>query len=201
MILVLCTAAFRADAAFYLRPEVQFGSMPGYNSSIGVGGALAWGGAFGLEQRFEVGVEFSRIRYEGGKFDHRDLDGGVLVTRKISSTCTVTPIQAAFRYIFVTDNKKVRPYLGISLGHSVVDFDLPHKNIFGDSGDCWSGSLGGGLSYQLGRRTSVNFGYRYFFSDAYGSRASNSYPVVTNFRPNAHVFSLAITHLLGRLRK
>ena len=201
MALFICIGALQASAAFYLRPEVQFGSLPGYNADIGVGGALAWGGAFGREQRFEVGIEFSRIRYEGGEFDYRDLEGIGLVTKKISSTCTVTPIQATFRYIFVTDNTKVRPYLGFSLGHSVVDFDLPHKNFFGDSGDCWSGSLGGGVSYQLGRRTSVNFGYRYFFSDAYGELSSNSYSVITNFRPNAHVFSLAITHLLGRMRK
>jgi len=104
----------------------------------------------------------------------------------------VMPIQAVFRYIFVTDNKKVRPYLGISLGHCPVDFDLPYKTILGNSGDLWIGSLGGGVSYQVDRWASVNFGYRYYLSDALGDRHSNSYPEITNFRYNAHIFSLSI---------
>lgn len=202
LVLFFCGCAGQANAAFYLRPELQIASMPGYGSDVGVGGALAWGGSFGREQRFEVGAEFSKIRYSGGSFDYRDMDGtGHLVTKKISSTCTITPIQAAFRYIFVTENKMVRPYLGISLGHSLVDFDGTNQNFVGHSGDCWIGSLSGGVSYQLDRRTSANLGYRYFFSDELGGGASNTYPKVAHFRYNAHVFSLAITHVFGGMRK
>lgn len=196
MALLFCSCVGQANAAFYLRPEVQFGFLSDGHSDtdMGVGGALSWGGAFGQDQRYEVGAEFSQISYKGD-FDYRYYNGVGTANparKKVSDKFSLTPIQAVFRYNFLTGNNKFRPYLGLSVGYSWVGFDRDTGSWKLDS--CLIGSCGGGMSYVLGRRTSVNFGYRYYFSNMI---AVGGYEL----RYNAHMFTIAVNQLLGRLRK
>jgi hypothetical protein len=207
MVLVFCATNFTADAAFYLRPEVQFSSLATSShadSDVAVGGGLAWGGVFGRDQRFDVGVEITRTRYKGD-FDFPFFNTpGVVERRRVPTSCEVTPVQATFRYSFTTKNEKIRPYLCMAFGWSWVDISSPTPSpgyaggSSGGSGSCWTGSLGGGASYQLGRLTSIEFGYRYVFSDSITTFHLWSPSYGCNFRYDAHVFTLALTQRFGR---
>jgi opacity protein-like surface antigen len=196
--LLFCGCVVQVNAAFYLRPEVQFGILADGHSDtdMGVGGALSFGAAFGRKQRFELGGEFSRIKYKGefDFFSYRGVGMSNPEWKKVSNTCTVTPIQSVFRYTFITESEKLRPYLCLSLGYSWVRFD-GMGFVALNSVRCFTGGLGGGVSYRLGRRTAVNLGYRYFYSEPLGNKA---YYTVRN---NAHVFSISVNQLFGYLRK
>jgi hypothetical protein len=207
MLFVFCGVVYKVDAAFYVRPEVQFSSLATSShadSDIAVGGGLAWGGVFGRDQRFDVGVAITRTRYKGDfDFPNNSAPRAAGWT-KVHSTSEVTPIQATFRYSFSTKNEKLRPYIGVAFGYSWVDIPNPAPSpgySGGDtesSGSCWTGSLGGGVSYRLGRLTSVEFGYRYVFSDSMTPAGFWSPNFSYNFRYNAHVFTLALTQRFGR---
>jgi len=203
-ILIICalallfgSCAIPANAIFYPRPGLQFGSLADAHSdtNITIGGAAGLGAMFGREQRFDVGAEISHFRYNG-KFQYRYLDeGGNLAWKKVSDTATVTPVQAVFRYAFITENKNIRPYLGLSLGFSDLKFNggpTPPIHIY------LTGSFGGGISYQLDRQTSVMLGYRYFFSEGTESSNPRAYGYY-RFQYNAHVLSISLNLLLGRL--
>lgn len=206
MVFAFCATTFTADAAFYLRPEVQFSSLATSShadADMAVGGGLAWGGVFGRDQRFDVGVEITRTRYKGD-FDFRNYNAPGVQWTKVPATCEVTPVQATFRYSFTTKNEKIRPYLGMAFGWSWVDIHNSTSSpgyaggSSGGSGSCWTGSLGGGVSYQLGRLTSIELGYRYVFSDSISAFDFWNPHFGCNFRYDAHVFTLALTQRFGR---
>lgn len=205
MVLVFCTAAFQADAAFYLRPELQISSLATSShadSDIAIGGGLAWGAVFGRDKRFDVGAEFSQVRYKAD-FDclvYFGSGAGDTVRKKVPVISTVETRLATFRYSFGSKNEKVRPFLALALGHSTVSIPQPieayRPNSAGgslvSSGYCWTAALSGGVSYQLFRLTSVEMGYRYIFSDSV-SLSSYTY----KFRNNAHVITIAVAQRFG----
>ena len=202
--LVFCVCALQAKADFYLRPSVQFSSLVNSHADtdIGTGVGLALGSAIGAQQNYEVGAECNVTRYKGDFDQLTSLVGSSqLGWKKVPAKCKITNFMGDFRYSFGSKFDKIRPYLGVGAGFSMVDIDpaISNSGTHGSTGTqatCWTGSVGGGLSYRLGRLTCLEFGYRFVFSDnvSYGVMSSFGY----NFRYNAHVLAVTIDQRFGR---
>jgi hypothetical protein len=193
--LVFCLCALQANADFYLRPSVQISSLVDSHAETdpGLGVGLALGSALGQQHNYEVGAECNLVRYEGD-FDKSTRLAGSNWT-KVPSECAVANIMGTFRYSFGSKFDNLRPYLGMGAGFSWLDISNSSTEG-GRQATCWTGSVGGGLSYRLGRLTCVEFGYRFVFSDtvSYGIASNFSY----NFRYNAHVLAITIDQRFGR---
>lgn len=198
---IFCTAAFQAAAAFYLRPAVQVSSLTdsSVDADIGIGGGLALGAAMGRQQSFDVGAEITATRYKGDFNEPTAMVGPNPVGwTKVPATIRVDSCLATFRYSFTTKNERVRPFLGAAVGFSLVDISKPS---IGAQGTCWTASLGGGVSYRLSRLTCIDFGYRYVFSDSVADVILEGSYHNNKFRPNAHVFTVALDQRFGRARR
>jgi opacity protein-like surface antigen len=193
IVLALAASGNCARAGFYLRPLIQFGQLSGEyaDTSPAVGGGLALGAAFGGHHGFEVGAEVTTIRY-GGFYNEPTayqswpvpLSLTPIAWKRVPATYDVTPILATFRYSFVTQNEKLRPFLGVAAGLNLVKISTPNLS---DDGFSFTAGLGGGVSYRLGRGTMVEISYRYVTSDDAGDFAGTYH-----FEYIAHTVAIAL---------
>lgn len=187
-------AAFRSEAAFYVRPALQFSSLTDSHTDadIGIGGGIAVGAAMGRQQNFDVGAEYTSTRYKG-TFESQTYNYPSGWARQVAPVrCTTDTILGTFRYVFGAKDKNFRPFLGLAGGFSSVHITAPSANAQASTGTCWTAAVGGGVTYRVGRLTCIDFGYRYIFSDAivpFGILYPNfSY----KFRYNAHAITIAL---------
>ena len=80
----------------------------------------------------------------------------------------------------------MRPYVGAVLGMTNVTLNEHGTET---NGDAFTGGIGAGVSYRIGRTTCLNAGYQYLHSGV-----TSRVFALTNieFHYNAHVFTLAI---------
>jgi len=200
--LFFCGGANQANAAFYLRPVVQVSALANNthaDADLGLGGGLAWGGVFGRNQRFDTGCEITSTRFKGDfsvptAWAWDGPSQKEVAWKKIPATCQASSALATFRYSFTTKNEKIRPFFGMAAGFTHLRISSPVRGV--DHGGCWTVGIGGGVSYQLGRLTSVDLGYRYVFSNLSGGDFLQAYGY--NFRYNANFLTLALTQRFGR---
>lgn len=202
LVLFFSVCASQACAAFYLRPVVQVSALANNthaDADLGLGGGLAWGGVFGRNQRFDTGCEITSTRFKGDfsvptAWAWDGPSQKEVAWKKIPATCQASSALATFRYSFTIKNEKLCPFLGLAAGFTQLRISSPVRST--DQGGCWTVGIGGGISYQLGRLTSVDVGYRYVFSNLSGGNFMESYGY--NFRYNANFLTLALTQRFGR---
>lgn len=189
--LVFCAAAFHAEAAFYLRPTGQVISFTddSIDTDVGYGGGVALGGAFGKEQRFEIGADLTTSTNGAELSRYEWVSPGHLVRHPIDGEIRTSTFLATFRYCFKARTDAFRPFLDLALGFSYLRFDEGAES--GD-GTCWRAGLGGGVSCRLGRLTRVDLGYRYLLSDSVADFILVGSYGAGNFRPTAHIFTIAL---------
>jgi len=166
-------------------------------SSSAAGFGLAVGAAMGKEHRFEVGAEASTSEFNGTYTltpNHSYTSTGVLVPAGptmpgLSCRFAVTTVVATFRRWFGLSADQVRPYVGIVLGLTEVDFhpgardpNVTYYDKVGDTNITYG--LGMGVRYKIGRHFALEANYRFLNAGGVFWR--------DDFYSPAHVFSLAL---------
>lgn len=192
--LAFCAAAFQAEAAFYLRPTGQIVSFTddSIDTDVGYGGGVALGGAFGKEQQFEVGAELSastnaatvaKYEYVGSELPRR------MAAIPVEGDIEMYTALATFRFYLKKQDASFRPFFDVALGLSGID--MPEAGSEG-GGNCLTGGGGGGVSCRLGRLTRLDVRYRYLVSGKVETISFYGSSWTTDFRPSAHILSIAI---------
>jgi len=166
-------------------------------SSSAAGFGLAIGAAMGNEHRFEVGAEATTTEFNGTYTltpNHSYTTTGELVPAgppMPGQPCSfaVTTVVATVRRWFGLSTDQVRPYVGIALGLTDVNFRprdrAPNVVYYDQSGDTSiTYGLGMGVRVKISHHFAVEANYRFLNAGGVFAHA--------DFYSPAHVFSLAI---------
>jgi opacity protein-like surface antigen len=166
-------------------------------SSSAAGFGLAIGAAMGNEHRFEVGAEATTTEFNGTYTltpNHSYTTTGELVPAgppMPGQPCSfaVTTVVATFRRWFGLSTDQVRPYVGIALGLTEVNFHpgarASNVDYYDEAGDTnITYGLGMGVRVKISRHFAVEASYRFLDAGGVFTHA--------DFYSPAHVFSLAI---------
>jgi opacity protein-like surface antigen len=148
-------------AGLFLRPGVSYANHQGTDVNGGTGSSVALGLTWGPTLSHEADVSWSRLPWA--------VEGGTVPVAGIANRTgngDAVSILGSYRYFFGHSTDRMRPYLGLLAGNTLINGRIESRSPDGNytgSPDGWAKSFGGvvGLTLALGRIVSFDVGYRY----------------------------------------